>query len=129
MGQKTTMNDAVLGDITGVGVTTARTLVEHGFADVRSVAAAGVADLAHVPGFGPVRATAVKAAAEALNGTRPDADDAMSPSEKDREPKKSKKNKKAKKAKRNNDKVANENKKTKKKKKSKKNKKAKRNRP
>ncbi|HUW04500.1 MAG TPA: helix-hairpin-helix domain-containing protein [Acidimicrobiales bacterium] len=55
-----------LDDIAGVGPATASVLADHGFTEIRSVAAAGVADLARVPGFGSVRAAAVKAAAEAL---------------------------------------------------------------
>ena len=55
-----------LKDIVGVGPATAGVLVAHGFTEVRSVAAAGVADLTRVPGFGTTRAAAVKAAAELL---------------------------------------------------------------
>ncbi len=72
MGQDTTTTRAALTEVPGVGVATAETLVEHGFADVRSVAAADAGDLGRVPGFGPVRAAAVKAAAEALAGSGPD---------------------------------------------------------
>ena len=56
-------------NIRGIGPQTAKTLVEHGFADVGAVAGAAVADLAAVPGFSVARAEKTIEAAKALMGS------------------------------------------------------------
>lgn len=58
--------------IRGIGPQTAKNLVEHGFADVGTIAGASVADLAAVPGFSVARAEQTIAAAKALTGAAPE---------------------------------------------------------
>lgn len=56
---------AELREIRGIGPATAATLAERGIDSVEKLAAADVASVAQVPGFGPRRAEAVQAAARA----------------------------------------------------------------
>jgi hypothetical protein len=53
-------------EIPGIGPQTAKSLAEHGFADVPAIARATVADLSAVPGFSVTRAKKTIAAAKAL---------------------------------------------------------------
>lgn len=56
---------AELHEIRGIGPATAATLAERGIDSVEKLAAADLASVAQVPGFGPKRAEAVLAAANA----------------------------------------------------------------
>lgn len=56
---------AELHEIRGIGPATAATLAERGIDSVEKLAAADLASVAQVPGFGPRRAEAVQAAANA----------------------------------------------------------------
>ena len=59
---------ADLVDISGIGPAAKALLIEHGFTSVEKVAAATVAELGVVPGFGDARSQSVIDAANALLG-------------------------------------------------------------
>ena len=56
---------ADLEDIRGVGAATASTLADHGLTSVKKLAKAGIDAITAVPGFGVIRATAVRDEARA----------------------------------------------------------------
>lgn len=57
---------AELRDIRGIGPATAMALADHGLTSVKKLAKAGLDAIVAVPGFGPVRAAAVRAEARAV---------------------------------------------------------------
>jgi hypothetical protein len=96
MGEK--MKDIRLTEIPGVGDATATTLGESGFPDVEAVARASEKELAAAPGFGPLRAATVIAAARAvLAASDTSADEKPGKKRKDKKNKDKKKDKKKKK--------------------------------
>ncbi len=60
-----------LSDVKGVGEATAAILAKAGIDSVEALAAASIEDIASVPGFGPGRSAAVRAAAAVLLETPP----------------------------------------------------------
>lgn len=84
------MANQVLTQINGIGPSTAQALRELGFTSVGDVAAATVAKLTAVPGFGPVRARAVLAAVKEM-ASPPAAAPAKGKAEKGKKKPKSKK--------------------------------------
>ena len=56
---------ADLEDIRGVGAATAANLSDHGLTSVKKVAKAGIDSIVAIPGFGVIRAQAVRAEAQA----------------------------------------------------------------
>ena len=57
---------AELRDIRGIGPATAVALADHGLTSVKKLAKAGIDAIIAVPGFGPIRAAAVRAEARAV---------------------------------------------------------------
>ncbi len=88
------MGTPQLTDVHGIGVETARLLAEHGLGGVSLLAAAEVATIEEVPGFGPARAVTVKRAAGLLlteSGAGEDTAENSEPEAKDKKTKKKKK--------------------------------------
>jgi predicted RecB family nuclease len=65
---------ATLIDVTGVGPAGATKLRRAGFRTVEALAAADLAEIAAVPGFGPATAATLRASARELSGPPSDAD-------------------------------------------------------
>ena len=65
------MGQAKLADISGIGPHTAQVLADHGIGTVEALASTPVGELAKIPGFGPVRAEAVRTAALVLQQKSP----------------------------------------------------------
>jgi predicted RecB family nuclease len=85
-----------LTGVRGIGVDTAQLLAEHGIRDVATLAAAKIEEITAVPGFGPARAAAVKAAAaELLAETGKGVETAAEPASSGKATKKKDKKKKA----------------------------------
>lgn len=61
------MSAPQLTNISGIGPSTAALLQEHGFNSPKDIAEASVKSICEVPGFGPARAKAVKAAAKRVS--------------------------------------------------------------
>jgi len=88
---------AELHDIRGIGPATATLLADHGLTSVKKLAKADLDAITAVPGFGPVRAAAVRA--EALAALPTKAPKAKAKAEKQKPPKDPKSKKKSSKAK------------------------------
>ncbi len=83
-----------LTTLSGIGAATAAKLAEHGIGSVEALAASSIEQITAVPGFGPVRAAAIRQAAAATPAAP-----APAPAEERDEPKAKKAKKKGKKGK------------------------------
>jgi hypothetical protein len=66
---------ATLLDVPGIGAGRAEALAENGIRSIEQLASAAVADIAAVPGFGPITARRSKQTAQELLLSRPERDE------------------------------------------------------